>query len=98
MVWLWFWLAFNGTTVDDGTILDASPKTPAPRPDFAVEALPLDETNFAQWRDYVLPDASEKQHEEIPWRLELGGAIRESHETGKPILLWAMNGHPFGCT
>lgn len=34
----------------------------------------------------------------IPWRPALGPAVLEASKKRKPILLWAMNGHPLGCT
>ncbi len=36
--------------------------------------------------------------EEIQWRSTLAAGVREASAAHKPILLWAMNGHPLGCT
>jgi hypothetical protein len=36
--------------------------------------------------------------EEIPWRVSLTDARREAAARKKPLLLWAMDGHPLGCT
>ena len=58
----------------------------------------LDDQSFERWRDYVRPQAKEECYLEIPWRESFYVAINEARETDKPILLWAMNGHPLGCT
>lgn len=58
----------------------------------------LDDQSFERWRDYVRPEVKEESYLEIPWRESFHTAINEAKETGRPILLWAMNGHPLGCT
>ena len=58
----------------------------------------LNDQSFERWRDYVRPQAEEECYLEIPWRESFYVAINEARETDKPILLWAMNGHPLGCT
>jgi hypothetical protein len=50
------------------------------------------------WRDFIAPKAEELSWESIPWRATLWGALREAQEQDLPVLLWAMNGHPLGCT
>jgi len=34
----------------------------------------------------------------IPWRISLLDAQRIAAEEKKPIFIWAMDGHPLGCT
>jgi len=34
----------------------------------------------------------------IPWKISLLEAQRLSVEEKKPIFIWAMDGHPLGCT
>jgi len=46
----------------------------------------------------VIPTAQEEVWLTIPWRTDLNRARKESQDTGKPMFLWIMNGHPFGCT
>lgn len=58
----------------------------------------LDDGSFARWRDFVLPDEGELAWLEIPWRDSFWEAVREAREAERPVLLWAMNGHPLGCT
>jgi hypothetical protein len=36
--------------------------------------------------------------ETIPWQVSIAEARRLSVKKKKPIFLWAMNGHPLGCT
>ena len=58
----------------------------------------LDDQSFERWRDYIRPQVKEESYLEIPWRESLYIAINEAKETERPILLWAMDGHPLGCT
>jgi hypothetical protein len=34
----------------------------------------------------------------IPWRIALLDAQKTAAKEGKPIFIWAMDGHPLGCT
>ena len=52
---------------------------------------------FEQVRAHVLPSPEEERWLAIGWRSRLWDAVEEARESGKPILLWAMNGHPLGC-
>lgn len=58
----------------------------------------LDDKTFAQYRAYILPKKDELQFLAIPWRPTLWMAVLEAQRAEKPILLWAMNGHPLTCT
>ena len=51
-----------------------------------------------EWRRYLAPSAEELSFREIPWHAGLRSAVREARLRGMPVLLWAMNGHPLGCT
>jgi hypothetical protein len=65
----------------------------------ADEARPvLTETTYAEIRDRVLPTADELAFQKLGWRSTLWQAVVEARAAGKPVLLWAMNGHPLGCT
>ena len=41
------------------------------------------------------PDAAWRR---IPWRISLLDGQRTAAEQRKPIFIWAMDGHPLGCT
>jgi hypothetical protein len=58
----------------------------------------LTDQTFAHWRDFLRPRATELCFETVPWRTTLWGAAVEAQAQDKPVLLWAMNGHPLACT
>jgi hypothetical protein len=66
---------------------------PAPAGDVA-----LSWDNYEAVRDHVLPRADEQDWLAVPWRSAFFDAVLEARESERPILLWAMNGHPLGCT
>ncbi len=59
---------------------------------------PLTAENFTAWRDHLLPRPAELRWESIPWRPTFAGGVLAANEAKKPLLFWAMNGHPLGCT
>ena len=61
-------------------------------------ATPLDRTGFESWHAFIRPAADELRWREIPWRASFWRAVVEAQESRRPVLLWAMNGHPMGCT
>jgi hypothetical protein len=67
----------------------AAPKTSEPA---------LRAETFEAIRDAVLPSEAEEAWRAIGWRATFWDAVVEAHEAKKPVLLWAMNGHPLGCT
>jgi hypothetical protein len=79
-----------------GLLLSAIPAVASP----AEEAAPplLTAATYAATRDRILPAPEEERWREIGWRASLLDAAREGRRLEKPILLWAMNGHPLGCT
>jgi len=46
----------------------------------------------------VLPTPQEERWLQVPWRANLMRARSESQQSGKPLFLWIMDGHPLGCT
>ena len=58
----------------------------------------LQEETFNTWYRSILPKQSELAWRTIGWRGTLGEAWLEAQQKDMPILLWAMNGHPLGCT
>lgn len=53
---------------------------------------------FGAWRRHIRPSADELRWEAIPWQASFAAGLRAASEQGRPLLLWAMNGHPLGCT
>jgi hypothetical protein len=64
------------------------------------DAKPLELTpaTFERVRDAIVPSPEELRWTAIPWRPTLWDALVEATGKEKPILLWAMNGHPLACT
>ena len=60
--------------------------------------LELNEENYDKIRKALASPKEESGWREISWRPSLGEAIAEARKEQKPILLWAMNGHPCGMT
>jgi len=69
------------------TLASAGAQNPAPPP-----ASSLEKRVAA-----VLPTAEEERWLKIPWRTDLSQALEDSRRTGKPVMLWVMNGNPLGC-
>ena len=70
----------------------------------AIQALILaafcfqESSSFEEVRDYILPKTEELTWTEIPWRATFWETVVEAQGKDRPILLWAMNGHPFAQT
>jgi hypothetical protein len=60
-------------------------------PDLTLENLPA-------WSEHIKLDADELGFEAIPWIASFQAGVYASSKQGKPLLFWAMNGHPLGCT
>ncbi|MCE9581878.1 MAG: hypothetical protein K8T20_05105 [Planctomycetes bacterium] len=58
----------------------------------------LTESTYEKIRDRVLPSADELRWTAVDWRASFWDGVVEAQKTDKPILLWAMNGHPLACT
>ncbi len=58
----------------------------------------LSSQNFGELHAMMQPTEEELVWKSIPWHTNLWDARREAAETGKPIYLWEMDGHPLGCT
>ncbi len=58
----------------------------------------LNDTTFDAWAERIAPREDELAWRAIPWRGVFCDAVVEAEEAGKPLLIWAMNGHPLGCT
>ena len=79
---------------------------PAPAPPGGESAAPaatstapeLTEDSFEKWRDFIRPKVEELEWVKIGWRATFWDGVVEAQRDEKPILLWAMNGHPLACT
>lgn len=58
----------------------------------------LDEKSARTWAQFILPDVDDARWERLGWRTELYAAAQEARALQRPVLLWAMNGHPCGLT
>ncbi len=58
----------------------------------------LTDQTYTQWRDYIRPKPEELSWQTVPWHSTFWNAVIEAQQQEKPILLWAMNGHPLACT
>lgn len=58
----------------------------------------LDQDNFDAWAQHIWPRASELSWEQIDWLPTFEEGMRSGDALGRPVLMWAMNGHPLGCT
>jgi hypothetical protein len=75
-----------------GLVLAATVATPA-----KVQAPALTAETYGHWQGLIRPGVDDLRFEEVPWRPSLSQAMREAQAADKPVLLWAMNGHPLGC-
>lgn len=57
----------------------------------------LDDARFAELAQLLTP-ADDVMWRRIPWRIELLTAQQEAVRVDKPLFVWAMDGHPLGCT
>ena len=58
---------------------------------------PLTDDDAARLRKVIRPMVGEDPFDTIPWETSLWEARVKAAATGKPILLWEMDGHPLGC-
>ena len=58
---------------------------------------PITRADFEELHAELKPNADETWRS-IPWTIDLLAAQNQAAETGKPLFVWAMDGHPLGCT
>ena len=58
----------------------------------------LTERSYGKWLEFIRPSEDELRWREVRWHKSLSEAAKEARELQRPILLWAMNGHPCGET
>ncbi len=82
-------------------LLAAAQEPAAEDPAAIARRIPLPELRVDEldrWREHLQPRAKELAFEEIPWLSDFAAGLKASEAQGKPLLFWAMNGHPLGCT
>lgn len=57
----------------------------------------LDQSQYTELRELLSPDSAELWRT-IPWKISVLDARQAAAREGKPIFIWAMDGHPLGCT
>ena len=61
------------------------------------KALELSDETFQDIFETCRPRMSAEKWTEIPWFGTLWEARQRAAAELKPLFIWAMNGHPFGC-
>ena len=56
----------------------------------------LDKVEFEKLHARLLPDQTEPWRQ-IPWKTSVLEAQNVAASEGKPLFIWAMDGHPLGC-
>lgn len=60
-------------------------------------AEPLTDERFQELHAQLQP-AEDELWRTIPWKIALLEAQQQASKEAKPIFIWAMDGHPLGCT
>ena len=63
----------------------------------ALGQAPTDD-NWERLRDEIVPTREELRWRAIAWRPSVWEGVLDAQKEDKPVLLWAMNGHPLACT
>ncbi len=64
---------------------------------FVQSALALTDAEFRKLHRELQPDPKATWRT-IPWKTSVLDAQAAAAREGKPIFIWAMDGHPLGCT
>jgi hypothetical protein len=58
----------------------------------------LTDKTLTAWRDLIRPKADDLGYKTVDWLPTFWDGVMAAQKADKPILLWAMNGHPLACT
>jgi hypothetical protein len=58
----------------------------------------LNDKTFDMWRDRIHAKPAERCYVTVHWLPTFWDGVMTAQNEDKPILLWAMNGHPLACT
>jgi hypothetical protein len=64
----------------------------------AFDTAAFDTAAFDRDLHAIVPAGDELGWKSLPWQTELRSAMLAASAQHKPVLLWAMNGHPLGQT
>lgn len=64
----------------------------------AFQAQELTEKNYDSIKKQVMPTVQEEEWKRIGWHATLWDGVIAAQKADKPMMLFAMNGHPVGCT
>jgi hypothetical protein len=83
-----------------GAAVCATPDGPAGEPTLLAEVVVprLDSATLAAWAEHIAPTADELSWAAVDWLPTYAEGVAAAQAQRRPLLLWAMNGHPLGCT
>jgi len=58
----------------------------------------LTDDTFSRLHANIVNSTKNEKWTEIPWMIDIQRAREVAAKERKPIFMWAMNGHPLGCT
>lgn len=70
----------------------------ADRPALPETPGPLSASEWRRLVDWLTPPREDLAWLELGWAPTVAEGVRRAETEGRPLLLWAMNGHPLGCT
>ena len=59
---------------------------------------PITPAQFAELHAKLIQQSQSERWTQVPWITDIWEARQRALREGKPIFMWAMNGHPLGCT
>ena len=59
---------------------------------------PLSNKTLPDWKDLIQPKTKDVCFKDVNWLPTFWDGVMTAQKEDKPILLWAMNGHPLACT
>lgn len=67
-------------------------------PESQDSAYTLQLAELSSWVEHLSPAGDELAFEAIGWIPDFADGVRAADARQRPLLFWAMNGHPLGCT
>ena len=58
----------------------------------------LSDKTLPEWRELIRPKTDDVCFKTVNWLPTFWDGVMTAQKEDKPILLWAMNGHPLACT